>query len=182
MDGSIVSSQTLREASTRANFEYITSVRATARLRRHAAGEGSDDESSAADSLEQVDDRRMSITASDARTDSAGGWSTDAPELVRALELLASFPPIDGEEEPEALTETRRALKLRAAGQQSAAAGTARASELETLGHEAWSFQAERAAESVLMTVVYDGSTAPEASQPFSDGSGSCEILELPNV
>ena len=138
---SLRSAQAEKEAATRANFEHITSLRLASKARRRAAAEArgetlSEDEVNGA--AEGSDDERDL-------------GEVDPPELVRARETLAQYPPVEGEEEHIDLTSTREAL--RAAGRLGTAVepplrawplggaqdeAQEREDELEALGRGAW--------------------------------------------
>lgn len=128
-----------KAAATRANFQHITQLRESAKARRvsSAAERGymmSEDE------VPEGGPYGPCATGEQPQEE-------EPPELVRARELLASYPPMEGCEEPIELTNTREAL--RKAGRLQAMPGqqqeqsdsnqaAAEMAQLEEIGRIAW--------------------------------------------
>ena len=94
--------QAEKAAATRANFLHITQLREAAKARRRAA---------AAERGEKVSDDERPVAPSNDDNDADQAEEEEPPELVKARETLASYPPLVGEEEPVFLTHTREALR-----------------------------------------------------------------------
>jgi hypothetical protein len=102
-----------------------------------------------------VSDEERPVAPSDGGDDDAAEAEDEPPELVKARETLASYPPLEGEEEPVFLTHTREALRkagrlgsqkeeqLRAVprgegGDEAAEGVEGEIARLEALGRAAW--------------------------------------------
>ena len=100
-------------------------------------------------------------------SEGSGDEAEDPPELRRALELLAAFPPIEGEEEPLMLTSTREALLK--------AGRLDRLGSLEEAGREAWAVQAELVATSLEKEAAEEQThiQVKEAEEPVTPAPSS---------